>query len=209
MNSHSDSALLSWIAKGHRWLVFDRRVRVLAEMLSALLPENASVLDIGCGDGTVGALIAASRPDVRVQGIEVKPRSGCRIPCREFDGTNLPFADGSFEVCMFVDVLHHTNNVRALLREAVRVSRSFILLKDHLREDALDGATLRLMDWVGNRPHGVRLTYNYQSREEWSEHFAACGLKEKSWNSEVPLYQAPASWIVGRGLHLIALLRKS
>src|SRR5258707_13027425 len=104
MNSHSDSALLSWIAKGHRWLVFDRRVRVLAEMLSALLPENASVLDIGCGDGTVGALIAASRPDVRGQGIEVKPRSGCRIPCREFDGTNLPFAYGSFEVCMYVVV---------------------------------------------------------------------------------------------------------
>jgi SAM-dependent methyltransferase len=208
MNSHSDSRLLSWIAKGHRWLVFDRRVRVLAEMLSALLPENASALDIGCGDGTLGALIAASRPDVRLQGIEVKPRSGCRIPCREFDGTNLPFADGSFEVCMFVDVLHHTSDVKALLREAVRVSRSFILLKDHLRENALDGATLRMMDWVGNRPHGVRLTYNYQSREEWSEHFAACGLKEKSWSSEVPLYQAPVSWIAGRRLHLIALLGK-
>ena len=208
MNSNSNSTLLSWIAKGHRWLVFDRRVRVLSEMLSAQLPENASVLDIGCGDGTVGALIAAGRPDVRVQGIEVQPRSACRIPCREFDGTNLPFADGSFEVCMFVDVLHHTSNVRALLGEAVRVSRSFILLKDHLRENALDGATLRLMDWVGNRPHGVRLTYNYQSRKEWSEHFAACGLKEKSWSSEVPLYQAPASWIAGRGLHLITLLRK-
>jgi SAM-dependent methyltransferase len=208
MNSNSNSTLLSWIAKGHRWLVFDRRVRVLSEMLSAQLPENASVLDIGCGDGTVGALIAASRPDVRVQGIEVKPRPGCRIPCREFDGTNLPFTDGSFEVCMFVDVLHHTSNVRALLGEAVRVSRSFILLKDHLRENVLDGATLRLMDWVGNRPHGVRLTYNYQSRKEWSEHFAACGLKEKSWSSEVPLYQAPASWIAGRGLHLITLLRK-
>ena len=70
--------------------------------------------------------------------------------------------------------------------EAVRVSRSSILLKDHLRENALDGATLRLMDWMGNRPHGVRLTYNYQSRKERSEHFAACGLKEKGWSSEVP-----------------------
>jgi len=56
------------------------------------------------------------------------------------------------------DVLHHTQDPAVLLREAVRVSRSFVLLKDHLDENILDDVTLRLMDWVGNRPHGVVLT---------------------------------------------------
>lgn len=211
-NSQSETSSpksLAWLAKWHRSFVFDRRVRVLAEKLSAQLPKEASVLDIGCGDGTLAALIAESRPDIRLQGIEVKPRPTCRIPCREFDGTHVPFANGSFDVCMFVDVLHHTDDVRVLLREAARVSRIFVLLKDHLDENAIDHTTLRLMDWVGNRPHGVRLTYNYQSRRQWREHFAACGLQEKNWSTDVPLYPAPASWLVGRKLHLIALLGKS
>src|SRR5260370_26470615 len=209
MEIAQNSRLWSWMRHWHRVLVSGRRARVLSEALTAQIPERASVLDVGCGDGAIGSLIADLRPDVTVQGVEVMVRPGCKIPCAAFDGTILPFADDSFDVCTLVDVLHHTRDIRALLREASRVSRSFVLIKDHLNESVLDSWTLRFMDWVGNRPHGVRLTYNYQSREEWREHFAACGLKGKSWNNEVPLYQAPASWIVGRGLHLIALLRKS
>jgi hypothetical protein len=89
------------------------------------------------------------------------------------------------------------------------VSRSFVLLKDHLDENFLDAATLRIMDWVGNRPHGVVLTYNYQGRREWEEHFAKCGLAEASWTTKVPLYPAPFRFLAGRGLHFVALLRKA
>jgi hypothetical protein len=108
-----------------------------------------------------------------------------------------------------VDVLHHTENPAILLREAARVSRSFVLLKDHLDESYFDNATLRLMDWVGNRPHGVVLTYNYQSREQWAKHVSNCGLAEVSWTTEVPLYPAPFSLLVGRGLHFVSLLRRT
>jgi hypothetical protein len=96
-----------------------------------------------------------------------------------------------------------------LLREAARVSNSLVLLKDHLGENFLDDATLRLMDWVGNRPHGVVLTYNYQSRKQWAEHFSNCGLTEVSWTTKVPLYPGPFSLVVGRGLHFVSLLKKA
>ncbi len=145
------------------------------------------MLDVGCGDGAIGSLIAELRPDVKVHGVEVMVRPGCKIPCTAFDGTILPFADDSFDVCMLVDVLHHTRDIPPLLREATRVSRSFILIKDHLNESLLDSWTLRFMDWVGNRPHGVRLTYNYQSRGQWSSHFSECGLQEASWTTQIPL----------------------
>jgi hypothetical protein len=58
-----------------------------------------------------------------------------------------------------VDVLHHTDDVTVLLREAARVGRIFVLLKDHLCENLRDNATLRFMDWMGNRPHGGGLIY--------------------------------------------------
>jgi SAM-dependent methyltransferase len=208
MESARTSWFFNWIKRWHHSFVFQRRTRVLAEMLAAELPTGVSVLDVGCGDGTVGSLIAQHRPDVRVEGVEFLVRSECKIECRSFDGLTLPFPNDTFDVCLFVDVLHHTQDVSVLLREAVRVSRSFILIKDHLDENLLDDAILRFMDWVGNRPHGVTLTYNYQSRKQWISHFANCGILEVSWNTKIPLYPPPFGRLVGRGLHFISLLKK-
>jgi len=199
---------LSWIRGWHRTFVFQRRTRVLAEILAKQIPQGASVLDIGCGDGTIGSLIKGLRPDISIQGVEFLVRPECKIECRVFDGAALPFPDASFDVCLFVDVLHHTQDPAILLQEAARVSRSFVLLKDHLVENILDDATLRLMDWVGNRPHGVVLTYNYQSRREWEEFFARCGLAETNWITRLPLYGPPMSLVAGRGLHFVSLLKK-
>jgi len=204
-----NSLLLSAMKRGHRAFVHQRRVRVLAEALGAKIPPSASVLDIGCGDGTIASLIAELRPDISIKGVEVMVRPGCKIECHPFDGATLPFPDDSVDVCMLVDVLHHTSDVAVLLREAARVSRGYVLLKDHLSENALDHATLRFMDWVGNRPHGVTLTYNYQSRAQWDAHFAECGLVTESLTTDLALYPALFSALVGRKLHFVVLLQKS
>jgi SAM-dependent methyltransferase len=209
MTSSPQSWPLSWIARGHRALVFGRRARVLADALAPLIPaETRTALDIGCGDGTIASLLAQRRPDLAIEGVEVTPRPTCNIPCRAFDGAQLPFPDRSFDVCLFVDVLHHTTDVTQLLREAARVSRSSVVLKDHLSESSFDHATLRAMDWVGNRPHGVTLTYNYQSLGQWQQHFASCGLEATQLSSALPLYPFPFSLLFGRKLHFVAQLAK-
>lgn len=199
----------TWISRWHRAFVFQRRARVLAELLAPQIPKGASVLDIGCGDGTIGSSIAQLRPDISIQGVEFMVRPGCKIACRSFDGLTLPFPDASFDLCLFVDVLHHTQDPAILLCEAVRVTRGLVLLKDHIKENILDDITLRFMDWVGNRPHGVRLTYNYQSRKQWAAYFSRCGLKEENWHRKIPLYPRPFGLVVGRGLHFISLLKKT
>jgi SAM-dependent methyltransferase len=209
MSSSRTSWALSLVGRCHRALVFGRRVQVLADILSGQIPQGASVVDIGCGDGTVASLILERRPDISIVGVEFAVRQSCRIPCTSFDGVHLPFADRSFDGCLFVDVLHHTDDPAILLREAARISQSFLLVKDHTCENALDNVTLRSMDWVGNRPHGVRLPYNYQSRRAWGQIFAGCGLKESAWITDVPLYRFPLSVIVGRGLHFVALVKKA
>jgi SAM-dependent methyltransferase len=168
---------------------------VLSELLAQQIPSGATVLDIGCGDGTIGSMLTQSRPDITVQGIEVSVRPGCRIPCRSFDGEKLPYPDCSFDVCLFVDVLHHTNDVEVLLQEGVRVSRSLLLLKDHVSESSI--------------AHGVPLPNNYQSRLAWDDHFSAAHLNPKTWQDRVPIYPFPLSGIFGRTLHFVALLEKS
>jgi SAM-dependent methyltransferase len=200
---------LPFVESFHSGWISRRRVGVLSTILSELIPNSSTVLDIGCGDGRVGHLIQQKEPSIEVRGLEVMARPGCLLECRAFDGKKIPYDDGSFDVCMFVDVLHHTREVRSILEEACRVSRGWVIIKDHLCESSFDHWTLRLMDWVGNRPRGVQLTYNYLSRAQWMECFAACGLRVITWQDEIPLHGFPFLLLFSRGLHFVALLRRA
>jgi SAM-dependent methyltransferase len=211
-NRQQSSKPFSLLGHVHRRAVFGRRVRVLAELLATRIPEGASVLDIGCGDGSIAKLVTSYNPSVTMQGIEFAPRGNCMIECKAFDGSSIPYSAASFDVCLFVDVLHHVRDSRGierLLSEACRVSRRYVLIKDHLCENSFDFKTLQFMDWVGNRPHGVILPYNYQSRAHWDKHFSVPGLKVKEWQTDIPLYPFPFSALFGRRLHYIGLLEKA
>lgn len=210
-NDPQGSLALSLLKRAHGRAVFGRRVRVLSEFLADKIPPGASVLDIGCGDGTIASLITRQNPTVSIRGIEFAPRPTCLIECAPFNGSTIPYPNASFDVCMFVDVLHHASDAQGitrLLSEACRVSRRFVLIKDHLSENRFDHKTLQLMDWVGNRPHGVVLPYNYQSRDHWNHYFSQASLSLRDWNDRIPIYPFPFSALFGRRLHFLALLEK-
>jgi SAM-dependent methyltransferase len=205
----SDSPSIEFMGKAHRQLVHKRRIAVLGQRLSAMMPSASTLLDVGCGDGAIAKIVSQSVPGFSVSGAEYAPRADCAVPCVAFDGAHLPFPDRSFDGCMFVDVLHHCDDPLSIVRDAVRVSRNFILIKDHLAESKLDHATLRFMDWVGNRPHGVVLPYNYLSGQQWQKLYRDAGLIEAQVERSIPIYPAPFSYLFGRKLHFIALLKVS
>jgi len=190
----------------HGELVHSRRVNVLASHLAPLLPPGAQVVDVGCGDGQLARLIQEQRPDCSLSGYDVLVREHTQVPVQAFDGQRLPLADGSVDVVMFVDVLHHTVDPLVLLAEARRVARQAVVFKDHTRDGLLAGPTLRFMDWVGNAPHGVALPYNYWPERRWKQAFEQLGLAVDHWESRLGLYPAPASWLFERKLHFVARL---
>ena len=192
----------------HTTLVFGRRVRTLAAALASMVPPGSEVLDVGCGDGQISAQLTKSGRDISVRGIDVLLRPNSHIPVTQFDGSKIPFPDASFDLVMFVDVLHHTQDPVALLAEARRVTRRYILLKDHFRTGAIGNLTLRLMDWFGNAHHGVVLPYNYLSESEWTQTYKNVGLDLVQLRRELGLYPFPADLLFGRGLHFLALLEK-
>lgn len=192
----------------HGGYVFKRRVRVLSGHLAHLLPPDVTVLDIGCGDGLVAKLISEKRPDARLEGIDILVRPQTHIPVKPFDGVKIPWPDNSFDVAMFVDVLHHTEDPMILLREACRVARRALVIKDHCQDGFLAGPTLRFMDWVGNARHRVVLPYNYWPENRWQQAFAELGLNVAQDVRRIGLYPCPANWLFERRLHFIARLEK-
>ena len=195
---------MTLLEKIHGSYVYNRRVRVLTRELSALLPANGQVLDVGCGDGLLAALMQKDKPNVIITGIDVLVRDHTHIPVVKFDGTTIPFPDRSFDTVVFVDVLHHTNDPVLLLREAARVARNTIVIKDHTLDGFAAGATLRFMDRIGNRRYNVALPYNYWPKQEWLNAFEALGLTLRAWKSKLDLYPRSVDWFVGRSLHFIA-----
>jgi SAM-dependent methyltransferase len=87
------------------------------------------VLDLGCGDGRITALLA--REGAEVTGVDPSEvaleRARAANPGLDFrapapDGS-LPFADGSFDVVVCVNVLEHVADTQRLMSEARRVLR--------------------------------------------------------------------------------------
>ena len=197
---------MSVVGRVHGGYVHPRRVRVLAAHLAGVVPRDCELLDVGCGDGLLSSLLAEARPDLAVSGIDVMARPEARIPVALFDGVRIPRPDRGADVVLFVDVLHHTRDPMLLLREAARVARRAIVIKDHTLTGFLAGPTLRLMDWIGNVRHGVDLPYNYWTLKRWREAFVELGLAVDAWIADVGLYPWPADLAFGRSLHFIARL---
>ncbi len=195
--------LHSW----HARYVHSRRVRVLAALAARMLPEGSrTVLDVGCGDGRLAKAVMQLRPELEIVGVDVQVRPDAQIPVTVYDGVTLPFSDGRFDSALLIDVLHHTESPPAALRETARVAPGCTILKDHLLCGFAAGVTLRLMDEVGNRHHGVALPYNYLDQAGWDAAFAGAGIAPSEIDLCRGLYPRPASWIFGRRLHFIAKL---
>lgn len=191
----------------HGKLIFGRRVQALAENIAEMLPPGVStLLDVGCGDGTLARSIMDRRPELRATGVEIRARPTTAISVQEFDGRTLPYPDRSYEVVMMVDVLHHADAALLLLREAARVAAREVVIKDHLTGTWLSHERLRLMDWVGNIGHGVPLRYAYWSPSEWQKAFAQAGLHEVDRRERLGVYGPALRWLFERRLHFISRL---
>ena len=197
---------MTLIERIHAAYVGDRRARVLARHLAELIPPRSRVLDVGCGDGHIDRLVRERREDLELRGIDVLVRPTAEIPVDAFDGARIPQPDGAFDVVLFVDVLHHSDDPMRLLREGARVASRALIVKDHTQDGILARQTLRFMDDVGNARFGVALPHDYWSRERWRAVFRELGLEVERWEDRLGLYPPPASWIFGRSLHFLARL---
>jgi len=153
----------------HHRAIHVPRVTRVTRALAAQIGRAASLLDIGCGDGTVAQGIGAAIGATHIAGVDVLVRPETAIPVTPYDGEHLPFPENAFEAVVISDVLHHCASPSTVLREALRVASRVVAIKDHFRFDRLSGAILLAMDQVGNAAPGVLVRGTYFTAGEWAE----------------------------------------
>ncbi len=108
-------------------------VRPDFDVVANWVPQGASVLDLGCGDGELLARLQRDR-DSRGYGVEIE--DGAVLTCLKRglnvlqgnieSGLNL-FDDGAFDVVILSQTLQATRHTEALVREVLRVGKSAIV----------------------------------------------------------------------------------
>lgn len=141
----------------HRFM-FQPSYRMILEELQAW-PGRArrtfDLLDIGCGTGTLAAMVAASPLPARVIGLDYSPAM-CRVAAGKAaqihlddrvtfvaaDSEHLPFADASFDVVTCSNSFHHYPHQQAVVRDVRRV------LRPGGRFMLIDGFRDNVVGWV-------------------------------------------------------------
>ncbi|MBP7934386.1 MAG: class I SAM-dependent methyltransferase [Phycisphaerae bacterium] len=114
--------------------------------------ERFDVLDIGCGTGQFGAMLAVSFSSARVTGLDYA-HGMCKVAGRKAahagvsdrmgfvtgDSEHLPFADHSFDLLTCSNSFHHYPRQQAVIRDMHRVLRpgGRLLLIDGFRDNVI------------------------------------------------------------------------
>ncbi len=101
--------------------------------IAAWIPEGASVLDLGCGDGSLMRYLKDAR-SVRGYGVEISDRdivsciaNGVSVIQNDLDAGLADFEDGSFDFVILSQTLQAIRHTEPLIQEMLRVGREGIV----------------------------------------------------------------------------------
>ncbi|WP_406696698.1 class I SAM-dependent methyltransferase [Singulisphaera sp. Ch08] len=185
------------------------RSRVFSAIRSILGPHAPShkALDFGSGDGWFSRKIQEEGLATEVISVDVKQRPHSLVDPLVYDGVNLPFENGSFDLVYAIDVLHHCPDPRQSLKEMLRCSRGLILLKDHNYCGTAGWLTLALLDELGNRRFGIPSPHRYQRDWEWFPEIEAGGFAVEEIIHPAICHTGLLGWATN-GLQFIGLWRR-
>ena len=162
-----------------RWLRERRRRKVgraydMALEIARVIPRGSEVLDIGCGNGFIAHHLSAML-GTSVIGIDVADTTEAPIDFHPYDGRNLPVSDSSCDAVVLAYVLHHAQDVRAMMDEMKRVLRpgGMAVIYEDIPETLWD----RFICWTHDLKWRKRTgACTFRSESQWQEVFEAAGF---------------------------------
>lgn len=162
-----------------RWARERRRRKVgraydMALEIARFIPHGSSVLDVGCGNGFIAHHLSAML-GTNVVGIDVGPATEAAIEYRRFDGIHFPLADDSVDAVLLCYVLHHAQDIHAVLNEVRRVLRNGgrVIIYEDIPQTWWDKGVC----WIHNRQWKNRTgPCTFRVPGEWSILFDSMGF---------------------------------
>ncbi|HEV8438981.1 MAG TPA: class I SAM-dependent methyltransferase [Methylomirabilota bacterium] len=151
-----------------------REARALAPHIS-----GRSLLDLGAGEGWVAEALRALS-STWICAIDIGPFQLARQPYVVYDGARLPIRDSAFDTTLISLALHHCEAPTAVLDEAVRVTRSRLLVVESVYRNPRERFWLDLLDGrLNGYRHGgaMNVPRAFRRPEDWRSLFESRGLR--------------------------------
>ena len=182
--------------------LFQPSYRMFLEELHAWRGDNDTpfdLLDIGCGTGSLGAMLAASPLAAQVVGLDYAPAM-CQVAsdkahhagvadCLRFtagDSEHLPFADASFDVVTCSNSFHHYPRQQEVVHEMRRLLRpgGRLMLIDGFRDNIVGWVTFDMI--IGNVEKPV-FHAPWPTIHEYFENAGFSDIRRRKFNFLFPL----------------------
>jgi len=130
------------------------------------------ILDLGAGNGLIGLEIK-NQLDKEVILVDVVDYNHTELPMILYNPNNpIPLSDEEFDTTILYTVLHHSNTPKHILKEAARLTKKRLVIKEaSIREKSLR-MTNSFFDWFYNRVIGdkdINVPLNFLKVEEWEK----------------------------------------
>lgn len=157
-----------------------QRAQQFSDFFEPFLPRESQVLDIGGGWGFYAEPLA--KKDHFVTVLDVVRPAYQKAPVVVYDPAEpFPFPDKSFDASMLITVLHHIPDPEAVLREAVRVTRSRVIVIEDLYRHAWGRQWTILRDRIYNFEFFGH-PCQFHTAGEWQEIFQKTGLQVREFS---------------------------
>lgn len=175
--------------KGIRFFVLEKilkkkieqRTQWITNVVDKFIQEDGKLLDIGSGGGFVAEEIK-KRKKSQITLLDVVNFDYTDSKVVLYDGRNMPFEKDHFDDSLLIFVLHHSENLEQVLKEAKRVTNGKILILEDTYSSIIGKAMLILEDTLTNlpvfllHPFKENMLFKFKSIKKWKETFNDLGL---------------------------------
>jgi ubiquinone/menaquinone biosynthesis C-methylase UbiE len=167
-------------------------------LIEKYIETGAQVLDVGAGTGWVAQRLL-ERKGCDVHLLDVVDCNETSLPLQLYDGKKLPYPAKTFDVALFVFVLHHALNHGELLQEAARVARQKIIIVEDTPANPGERIVQWFWDTILSFEHGFAAPHNYNGIATWREVFTKLDLQlasEETVKPFLPFYYTKAVFML-------------